>query len=49
VWGVGNPHYISVQQKNYSGDSVPLRYDTASLGNWFTIFQRNIVASSSGV
>lgn len=49
MWRVGNPHYISLQHKNFLRDSVPLRYDTVSLGNWFTIFQRNIVASSSGV
>jgi len=48
--GVWEIHiYVSVQHQNYFGVSVPLRYDTASLGNWFTIFQRNIVALSSGV
>jgi hypothetical protein len=49
VCDVVNTHYISVQCKNRFGDSVPLRYYTASQGNWFTIFPRNIVASSSGV
>jgi hypothetical protein len=50
VCGVWEIHInVSVQHKNYFGDSVPLRYDTASRGNWLKIVQRNIVVSSSGI
>lgn len=35
--------YISIQSKNYFGDSISFRFYAASVGNWFTALQRNVV------